>query len=78
MRVIQVKLEPTGSQVTLLNKMIEDGSIKYIKIAYIEFHGRRFQRNGKVNDAFRKSLPSMGLKIRNYLYSLEGLKFIPS
>ena len=69
---IVLKLDIEGAEFEVLNKMINDGSIQYIKIAYIEFHSYKaysrcpgWEKNNELYKNLEKKLLDIkGLEIR--------------
>lgn len=46
---IVLKMDIEGAEYEVLNKMIKDGSMDYIDIIYIEWHGYKYDKDGKDN-----------------------------
>jgi FkbM family methyltransferase len=68
---IILKMDIEGAEFKVLSKMIEDCSISYIKIAYVEFHNTRCsgweKKTKQYKDLENKLLNVNGLEIRKRL-----------
>ena len=63
---IILKMDVEGAEYEILNKMLNDNSIKYVNKLYIEFHGSRVFKTREDTKEIRNRLKEIGLKVYNW------------
>ena len=69
-----LKLDIEGAEFDVLDKMIEDGSIKYINELCGELHAEKIQRSTSIEDELRSKLKIYG---KEFIYMGANLKSWP-
>jgi FkbM family methyltransferase len=67
---IVLKIDIEGVEFEVLRKMIDDGSIKYINVIYLEWHYAR-----RYHDIGKEHVKGVALGIREGLKEVEGLEY---
>ena len=63
---IILKMDVEGAEYEILNKMLNDGSIKYVDKLYIEFHGSRVFKTREDTKEIRKRLKDIELDVYSW------------
>jgi len=68
---IVLKMDVEGAEYVILKKMINDGSLDYINVIYIEFHGRKFiiheqeMYEDSINQSYLNEMKKRNIEIFN-------------
>ena len=63
---IILKMDIEGAEYEVLNKMIDDNSIKYINKLYVDFHGLRVFKTREDTKKIRTSIRELGIPVHNW------------
>ena len=65
---IIIKMDIEGAEYTVLNDMLDNGSMKYVNEIFIEFHNRVFnpKPSRAVNNLLRKRISELGIEVKSW------------
>ena len=71
---IVLKMDIEGAEYAVLDKMLADGSIKYINVLYIELHGSRCGHSKQEDDALLIRLREHKVKVREGVFAWNTIR----
>ena len=71
---IVLKMDIEGAEYAVLNKMLTDGSMKYIDVLYVELHGNRCGYSKQEDDTLLMQLRGCKVKVREGVFAWNTIR----